>query len=179
MSATLVFRTANDFYQGYDPPMDLLGKKLKSQGICTAASMNWAKKVLNRGRSVNSFDEIGLNVHTLNAQMAKLRKLDRDPEQQCDLVGLQMVSIIGNKDLKIASIADVIKLGDDNPSEVIIFWTEHHTMAYRYASQNKEFFDIEVGLYRAKTTAEIKEKMKEITGPYGALTGARVVKLKD
>jgi hypothetical protein len=181
VSATLVFRTANDFYQGYAPPLDLLGNKLIGQGICTAASMNWAKKVLTSGRSIDSFEAIGLNVHTLNAQMAKLRKLDDDPEEQCDLVGLQMVGNIGNKDLKIASIADVIKLGEDNPSEVIIFWTKVHTMAYRYASKNKEFFDIEVGLYRATTTADIKKKMEEITGKpgYGKLVGARVVKLKD
>lgn len=177
MSATLVFRTANDFYQGYEPPSG----KTKSEGICTAASMHWAKKVLKSGGSLDTFEAIGLDVHTLNAQMATLRQLDRNPAEQCDRVGLQMVGNIGNNDRVIASIADVIKLGDDNPDKVIIFWTEPHTMAYRYASKNKEFFDIEVGLYRAKTTAEIKEKMKEITGRagYGNLVGARVVKLKD
>lgn len=175
VSATLVFGTDNNFYQGYDPPTG----DLKSGGICTAASMNWAKKVLKSGRSVDTFKAIGLDVHTLNAQMATLRQLDDKPAEQCDRVGLQMVG--GNKDLKIASIADVIKLGEDNRNEVVIFWTKPHTMAYRYASNNKEFFDIEVGLYRAKTTADIKKAMEDTTGKpgYGALKGARVVKLKD
>jgi hypothetical protein len=84
-----------------------------------------------------------------------------------------------NQDWKIGSVQDVIKLGKDHPDKVIIFWTDEHTMAYRYQHNNKEFFDIEVGLYRAETTDEIQEKMKGVTGPYGALTGARVVKFKE
>jgi len=140
--------------------------------------MNWAKKVLEKG-AINSFDEIGLDEHILNTQMAALRKLDNDPAEQCDRVGLQMVSNIGNQDWKIGSVKDVIKMGEDNDGAVILFWTNEHTMAYRRQSKNKEFFDIEVGLYRAETTDEIQKRMKEITGPYGELTGARVVKLKE
>jgi hypothetical protein len=108
MSAELIFATDNDFAQG------------ERQGICTAAAMNWAMKVLENGR-VDRFDEIGLDVHTLNIQMATMRKLDNDPEQQCDRVGLQMVSNIGNQDWKIGSVQDVIRLGKDNPDKVIIF----------------------------------------------------------
>jgi hypothetical protein len=162
MSADLVFATNNDFAQG------------KRQGICTAASMNWAKKVLEKG-PIDSFNGIGLDEHTLNAQMATLRKLDNQPAEQCDRVGLQMV---GNQDWKIGSVEDVTALGENNPGEAIIFWTKEHTMAYRRQQSNKEFFDIEVGLYRAKTTAEIGQKIKEVTGSYGDLIGARVVKLK-
>ncbi len=162
MSAELVFATSNDFAQG------------KRQGICTAAAMNWAKKVLERG-SVDTFSGIGLDEHTLNAQMATLRKLDNQPAEQCDRVGLQMV---GSQDWKIGAVGDVIRLGDDNPNDAIIFWTNEHTMAYRRQQHNKEFFDIEVGLYRSKTAAEIEQKIKEVTRNYGNLIGARVVKLK-
>jgi hypothetical protein len=173
MTAEHVFATNNNYTQFITGV-----KEDERQGICTASAMNWAKKVLKSG-PVNSFAAIGLDQHTLNIQMATLRRLDTNPEEQCDRVGLKMVSTIGNKDWKIGSVKDVIKLGEDNDEAVIIFYTNEHTMAYRRQSNNKEFFDIEVGLYRAKTTAEIEKKMEEITGPYGDLVGARVVKLKD
>ncbi|RRH93906.1 hypothetical protein EH240_28585 [Mesorhizobium tamadayense] len=158
MSAELVFATSNNFAQG------------RRQGICTAAAMNWAKRVLEKG-PVDTFDRIGLDEHILNMQMATLRTLDNQPAEQCDRVGLRMV---GGQDRNVGSVGDVVRLGDDNPADAIIFWTNEHTMAYRH----NEFFDIEVGLYRAKTTADIEKKMKEITGAYGGLVGARVVALK-
>jgi hypothetical protein len=34
-----------------------------------------------------------------------------------------MDSKVGNNDWKIGSVEDVIQLGEDNPSEVIIFYT--------------------------------------------------------
>lgn len=159
MSAELVFATNNNFAQG------------RRQGICTAAAMNWAKKALENG-PIDSFDGIGLDEHILNMQMATLRTLDNQPAEQCDRVGLRVVG--GGKDLNVGSVGDVIRLGEDNPTDAVIFWTKEHTMAYHH----NEFFDIEVGLFRAKTTADIEHKMKEITGPYGSLVGARVVALK-
>lgn len=62
MSATLVFRTHNDFYQNFRKST-VPGDVLYDQGICTAAAMNWAKKVLKRG-PVDSFADIGLDEHT-------------------------------------------------------------------------------------------------------------------
>jgi hypothetical protein len=60
------------------------------------------------------------------------------------------------------------------PPFVGIFWTPGHTMGYRYSHHEKEFFDMEQGLFRSKYTAGIKAKVRE---NYDEPFGCRVVKL--
>jgi hypothetical protein len=161
MAAKLIFPMQNNFGQGNE------------QGICTCSSLTWARKTLKAGRGLNSYAELGLDDHTMNAQMAVLRKLDNQPDKQCELVQLEMVGT----DTTIASIDDVVRLVKAAPSNIAIFWTQTHTMGYRYAHHEKEFFDVEKGLYRAKYTKDIKATMTTIIGGYGPVLGLRVVKL--
>jgi hypothetical protein len=174
MAAKLVFSTQNNYkqYQG-----SAAGSE---QGICTVASLTWARTTLKKGGPVQKFDELPLDEHTMNAQMAVLRQFDRNPQHQTDLAQLE---IVGN-DTKIASVDDVVRLVKATAPHVAIFWTEFpkggHTMGYRYSHNEKEFFDMEVGLFRATETDDIKKKMTEIISKYpGSLTGLRVVKLKS
>lgn len=166
MAAKRIFKMANDFTQfnrGWK------GKN-GAQGICTAASLAWAKKCLE-GRRITSFSSLGVSAHGLNAQMAILRRHDGDPARQTEMAGLEMV---GN-DRVINSFDDLAKNVKSTAPHVAIFWTAGHTMGYRYTHHQKEFFDVEDGLYRAKFTKDIKKKINKEYG--GFLQGMRVVKL--
>lgn len=109
----------------------------------------------------------------MNTQMAVLRRYDNEPAKQCELAQLEM---IGN-DTAIAAIDDVLRLAKATAPHVAIFWTQTHTMGYRYSHHEKEFFDVEVGLFRAKFTKDIKAKMTQIISGYGPVQGLRLVKL--
>ena len=161
MSAKLIFPMQNNFGQGNE------------LGICTCSALAWARKTLKLGRGLNTYAELGLDDHTMNAQMAVLRKFDNQPAKQCELAQLEM---IGN-DQPIAAVADVVRLVKTTPPHVAIFWTQTHTMGYRYAHHEKEFFDVEVGLFRAKLTKEIEAKMTSIIANYGRVLGLRLVRL--
>jgi hypothetical protein len=161
MAAKQIFTMKNDFSQG------------SRVGICTCISLNWARRVLKKGGAINTYAEIGLTDLTMNAQMAQLRKLDTDPASQCALAQLEPVG----GDQHIASVDDVIRIVKATVPHVAIFWTATHTMGYRYAHNEKEFFDNEVGLFRAKTSKDIKAKMNSVISGYGGVTGLRVVKL--
>lgn len=166
MAAKRVFSMTNDFTQfnrGWKT-------KTGSQGICTAASLAWAKKVL-QGRRITSFSDLGISAHSLNAQMAVLRRFDNDPAKQTEMAGLQMV---GN-DKTISSFDELARYVKTTSPHVAIFWTGGHTMGYRYSHHRKEFFDIEDGLYWAKLTKDIGKKVNQTYG--GWLVGVRVVKL--
>jgi frataxin-like iron-binding protein CyaY len=130
--------------------------------------------VLKKGGGINKYSEIGLTDHAMNAQMAQLRKFDNDSAKQSGLADLEPVG----GDHIIASVDDVIRIVRNTAPHVAVFWTATHTMGYRYAHNEKEFFDNEVGLYRAKTSKEIKAKLNQIIAGYGGVTGVRVVKLK-
>jgi hypothetical protein len=160
MAATLVFPMQNNFGQGAEI------------GICTCSALTWARKTLTLGRGLKSYAELGLDDHAMNAQMAVLRKFDNNPAKQCELAQLEPVGA----DINIASIEDVINKVKATAPNVAIFWTQTHTMGYRYAHHDKEFFDIEVGLWRSKYTKDIKAKMTEIISGYGPVKGMRVVK---
>jgi hypothetical protein len=160
MSVTRVFALHNNYSQS------------GQQGICTAASLDWCKKTLRAGRGIRSASEL-MDTHALNAQMAVIRKLDASAADQTDRAGLKAVG----GDRVITSIDDIISTTKNTAPHVAIFWTAGHTMGYRYAHHEKEFFDIETGLFRAKLTEHLKAKMTEIITPYGAVVGMRVVAL--
>jgi hypothetical protein len=161
MASDLIFAMSNDFKQG------------DAIGICTCISLNWAKKTLQLGRGLKTLSEIGLNGHTMNAQMAVLRKLDNQPAQQCELVGLEM---IGN-DMVITTIDDITRLTNATAPHVAILWTQTHTMGYGYIGHYHYFFDVEVGMYRSRYVKNIKKTMSDIINNYGPVQGLRLVKL--
>ena len=65
MAATPVFAMKNGFTQRNEG------------GICTCALLRWARICLEKGRGINSYSELGLDDHTMNAQMVVLRHLAR------------------------------------------------------------------------------------------------------
>lgn len=162
MSAKEVFPLSNPFSQSYGA----------AQGICTASSLAWARACLKRGRAVSTWDEVGVGFHALNIQMATLRRYDNDPQTQTEMAGLELVT-----EPAVGSVDDVIRKVAMTKPFTAIFWTAEHTMGYRYSHHEKEFFDIETGLWRAKYTAGIRAKMNEIVGRYGPVVGCRIVKL--
>lgn len=141
-----------------------------SQGICTAASLAWCRACLKKGGAINSWAEMGVSQHLLNIQMRTLRRLDSQPREQTELAGLEPVG--GDHDV---SLIDVIRIIETTAPFIGIFWTVGHTMGYRYAHHQKEFFDMEQGLYRAKYSAGIRAKIEENYS--GAVIGCRVVRL--
>ncbi|MCC7471626.1 hypothetical protein IT404_08105 [Candidatus Nomurabacteria bacterium] len=161
MPVRQIFSLQNNFSQGTE------------RGICTCIALVWARKTLLKGSGLDSHSELGLDYHTMNAQMAKLRKLDNQPAEQCELVGLKP----DGSDQRIHSIDEVINKTKASASGVAIFWTQTHTMGYRYASKEKEFFDNEKGLYRAELTDDLKKKMIDIISPNGPVIGLRLLKL--
>jgi hypothetical protein len=161
MAAKLVFQMQNLFTQGDEI------------GICTCSALTWARKTLQLGRGLKNFSELGLSNHTMNTQMAVMRRYDGQPARQCELAQLEMIG----HDTVIAKIDDIPRRVMFTAPHIAIFWTQTHTMGYRYAHREKEFFDVEVGLFRATHTKDIKAKMTEIIAGYGKVKGLRLVKL--
>ena len=140
-----------------------------SVGICTAISYAWAKQCITKRGAVNSRSELPSD-HAWNIQMATLRTFDSSPSEQSALAGTRIV-----KEMNVTSFDNLAKKAKQNAPHVCIFWTDNHTMGYRYAHNEKEFFDNETGLFRAKTTKEITNKMKDICRNYGSIRRMRVL----
>jgi hypothetical protein len=163
MPSRRIFQMTNNEFQG------------DAQGICTVASLQWAKKCLQLGRGLGSFDELGLSVHQMNALMAHWRQHDSNPALQTEGMGLRMV---GN-DLAVNQFIDVQRLTNSTPPHVCIFWTAGHTMGYRvstaHGSRECEFFDIEDGLWLANNDMDI---LATVMANYtNQIQGMRVVRL--
>jgi hypothetical protein len=160
MKARLIFPMNNPFTQ----------RGGRDQGICTASSLAWCRACLKLGRGVNTFGEIGLNTHLINIQMATLRRYDSNPREQTEMAQL---NIVGNdRNVNLDQMLEVFKA---TLPHIGIFWTSCHTMGYRYSHHDKEFFDIEQGLFRSKYTEGIKEKIEQ--NYRGQVLGCRVVRL--
>ena len=164
MAAKLIFKMSNPNTQHNG----------SSMGECTAASLAWARRCLKSRGRVNSYNEIGINPIALGAQMSVIRKMDADAGGQTMRTGLKVVN-----DYKISSLDDLITYVKLTPPHVAIFWNSFHTMGYRYSHNEKEFFDLNEGLFRAQTSAEIKDKIKESfrNNNYGSVEGVRIVSL--
>lgn len=106
----------------------------------------------------------------LNIQMRTLRRLDRQPSEQTGLAGLEPVG--GDHHV---SLIEVIRTIETTAPFIDILRTAGHTMGYRYAHHQKEFFDMEQGLYRVKYTAGIGARIEEDYG--GMVIGCRVARL--
>ncbi len=156
-----VFRMSNPYSQ----------RNGKALGICTAASLNWCKKCLSSSsRRIDRFDQLP-GAHVMNVQMFVVRGLDNDAQAQCDKVGLVPVL-----EQTVSSLDEVLQGVKNTAPHVAIFWTDTHTMGYRYSHHEKEFFDVEQGLFRAKYTDAIKAKI-ESSYPSNEIRGYRVVRL--
>jgi len=166
MSLRRVFPMQNNFYQGDE------------QGICTVASLQWAKTCLQRNRGIGNFNELTLTAHQMGALMAVWRRFDGDPEGQTTGMGLARVGA----DRAVTQFIDVQRFANLTPPHICIFWNSHHTMGYRVSTargRECEFFDIEDGLWLADNDSEIRQKVIHIfaAGGYAAIEGMRIVKL--
>lgn len=164
MPSRLVFPMDNGYFQG------------GFQGICTVASLQWAKKCLQLRRGLGSFDELGLDGHQLNALMAVWRRYDDDPAGQTSGMGLRMVGV----DHHVTQFIDVQRLTNLTAPHTCIFWTDAHTMGYRVSTQHGrecEFFDIEQGLWLADNDTDIRQVVLPSLAAYGLVRGMRIVDL--
>lgn len=162
MPSRKVFAMDNNYSQG------------GAQGICTVASLQWAKKCLQLGRGLGSFHELGLSVHQMNALMAVWRQHDGNPALQTQGMGLH---IVGN-DRLVNQFIDVQRFTNLTVPHVCIFWTAGHTMGYRVSTAHGrecEFFDIEDGLWLADNDTDIRQTV--MNNYRGAIQGMRVVRL--
>ena len=148
-------------------------------GICTVASLQWAKQCLRLGRGIGNFDELSLSPHQLNAQMSIFRRFDNNPAAQTNGMGLQIVGA----DHDVSQIVEVQQRVNTTAPGICIFWNSHHTMGYRVATKGGrrecEWFDNEDGLWLADNDADIRQAV--IAGfaarGYAPILGMRVVNL--
>jgi hypothetical protein len=139
-------------------------------GICTAASFAWAKRRMQG--PIASLAEVG-NAHHLQIQHAKMVDLDRWPDEQTELAGVQRVWPI---DIKVNSMRQVIDLGYQQAPNAVIFWSAGHTMALWTDGQNVEFFDNARGCFLAKDRESIERQMNMAALKCPPI-GARLVRL--
>lgn len=164
MAYRLVFSCNNNFSQG--------GNR---QGICTIASLQWAKMCLQRGRGLGSYSELSLDNHALNGLMAVHRHFDHNPTAQTSGMGLR---IVGGGDIAINQFMDVQRHTNLTSPHICIFWDQFHTMGYRVSTKHGrevEFFDVEHGLFLADNDTDIRQAY--LSRGYPAPIGMRVVAL--
>lgn len=169
-----LFLLSNNFFQN------------DAEGICTAASLNWCMRCLKKFKNGKSFevtkeDELVLDSHTLNAQMAVLRRKDNDASDQCALSGLIPVN---NSDIGVSSILEAAQKIKNSQSHIGIFWNDYHTMALLYEIDAKgiriDFFDQNNGVFRATNEQALAAKYKELyPTPQDEAIGCRPVALPD
>jgi hypothetical protein len=151
MVAKQVFPLSNNFTQHNET----------AEGICTAASLYWARACLRKKGIVDSWDEIGVSQHNLNIIMATLRKYDSNPAAQTGLVNLRMET---GGDGVARGVKDVINAVKASRNKIAIFWNSYHTMGYGYSHHQKDLFDMNYGLFRSKYSKGIEAKIQELYG---------------
>ncbi len=143
---------------------------------CTAASLSWCTMVLSKLTTPRA-DLFEAKDPTIRAYMSNVETLDADPETQVAFLGFEVVKKKLGSVLSSTEIAEVFK---NNAPHAGIFWNSFHTMGYAYSHLHKQYFDNNVGLYRAKKTADIVAKMEGVRkdNGYGNWEGYAVLRLK-
>ena len=143
---------------------------------CTAASLTWCYMVLARTATPKATLFLPKDP-TLAQNMANIKDLDSKPETQIAIMGFESVKTRTWGAISSSEIAEAFK---NHAPHVGIFWNFFHTVGYSYAHRDKNYFDNNVGLYKAKKTADIVAKMEEVRKKkgYGNWGGYIVVKLK-
>ena len=126
---------------------------------CTAAAFTWCHMKLG-GRVTPRADLFLPSDETINVNMQNIRDHDNDPLAQAGIMGFVVTERSrGSVTYSSEQIAEIFK---KNPGHVGIFWNSFHTMGYAYAHHDKEYFDNNVGLYKAKYTSGITAKMDSV-----------------
>ena len=143
---------------------------------CTAAALTWSYMLL-AGSATPRADLFSASDPTLSRNMENIKDDDGNPDRQVALMQLDVVKKnMGPGNISSTEIAEVFK---NNAPHVGIFWNNFHTVGYSYGHLNKQYFDNNIGLWRADKTRDIVAKMDEIKTKYGAnWAGYIVCKLK-
>jgi len=171
MSVRQIFPMSNNIKQG------------DQEGICTAISLVWAKKCIERRRGLGSYIELGVDDHALNGLMAVWRRFDHDPVQQTHAFGLR---VVGGGDQVLSSIRAMHDHFVATAPHVGIFFNNYHTMGYRVGKYGKvteyEWFDKNFGYFVSTDENEMHKFMREkwkawYPGYEGSVKGCRVVEV--
>lgn len=129
---------------------------------CTAAALTWAEMRLS-GLTTPTAAHFSGTDPTLKRNIGLIGGYDNDPTSQVAMMGFEVVKLQDKTTLSSQQIAELFK---NNAPHVGIFWNSFHTMGYLYGHHDKEFFDNNVGLYKAKYTKDILAKMEEVRQGY-------------
>ncbi|MFW5444370.1 MAG: hypothetical protein ACKE51_08705 [Methylococcaceae bacterium] len=142
---------------------------------CTAAALTWSYMLLAESATPKAslFEETD---PTIIRNMDNIKDSDADPEKQISIMGFEKIIIRSNAVISSTEVAEAFK---NNSPHVGIFWNNFHTMGYSYNHLNKQFFDNNVGLFKAEKTKDIVAKMEQIRNDngYGNWEGYLVIKL--
>ena len=143
---------------------------------CTAAALTWAYMVLAKTATPKAALFLPSDP-TLAQNMNNIKDLDDDAQTQIAIMGFESVKTRTGVGLSSVEIAEAFK---NNAPHIGIFWNSFHTVGYSYGHLDKYYFDNNVGLYKAKKTADIVAKMEDVrkADNYGNWEGYIVVKLK-
>jgi len=145
------------------------------KSTCTAASLTWAYMLLGKTAKPAAHHFLASD-STLSQNMRNIEDDDSNPVRQVALMGFEIVKEQSGTGVSSTEIAEVFK---NNAPHVGIFWNSFHTVGYSYGHLDKQYFDNNVGLYKAKKTADIVAKMEEVRkGGYGNWEGYIVLKIK-
>jgi hypothetical protein len=147
------------------------------KNTCTAASLTWSYMLLS-GATTPRADLFLPTDTTLARNMENIKDDDGNPDRQVALMQLEPAKKkMGPGSISSTEIAEVFK---NSAPHIGIFWNSFHTVGYSYGHLNKQYFDNNVGLWRAEKTADLVAKMEQIRkgNGYGNWEGYIVVKLK-
>lgn len=155
---------------------DEVFKMSNPNSTCTAAALTWVYMVLS-GTTTPAAHQFLPQDTTLRANMRNIEDDDGNPERQSAIMGFEIVKNDTNSAKTSTEIAEIFK---NNAPHVGIFWNSFHTVGYHYGHHNKQYFDNNVGLYKAKYTKDIVAKMEQVRKDerYGLWQGYEVLKLK-
>jgi hypothetical protein len=124
MAARKVFALSNNYHNG-------IGLEKDADGICTAASLLWAKKCLECPTfSPNSERDLA-PAYKVSGMMSVIWSCDRDPDKQVAAFDLEIVG----SDTNTPTMQAVLDHVKDNAPHVAIYWLDYHTMAVRYVTE--------------------------------------------
>jgi hypothetical protein len=88
--------------------------------------------------------------------------MDSNPVAQTELAGLRSLS--GGTDGTARGIKAAMEAIKVSQFGIGIVWNGYHTMGYGYSHKQKDLFDMNYGLFRAKYSKGIQAKIEELYG---------------
>ncbi len=160
----------------------------REEGICTAASLVWAKHCLLHPRfRPRRKEDLPYDEHILNGLMARWRAYDFSPTEQTTAFGLE---IVGGADHVVGTMTAMLNIAVATAPYVCIFWNSYHTMGFRQlvetfsrggVGQTRhefEVYDQNSGLYFSRLRTDFDNwYVQQYPDPSYPILGMRVVQL--